>query len=1057
MNTLVDALRGACEKYKFTDKKLIVNNLQGGHQLLEGLAQLGKAWLNVTPVTPLQLAMDLAVPEIEEKGFSILSEGQILNLLDQELSKMVEDGRLNYFADLESDEGVAGIMMPTILELRAAGVKAQSIDSAAFVDLQKGKEIKDLLQAYEKRLQLDLLLDTAGIYMIAIDILFNNPKMVKDTLYLIPEQLDFNAQEFDFIEAYTDNSRLVLPEEPLYEGDPEKQGVVDSDLLKGLHFKAELSICSEADNYSTGLAYLEHPEEAPSDLGIIIELSRAYGPANEVNGLLQKLLRDNVKLDQVCVCYSDASVYVPLFYALAAQYELPVTFGEGYSTTFTRPGKMLEVLLNWLADNFLVNHLSQLFYSGLIDTDNPNYKVRALREAKIGWGYERYKVCLDEAVKKAEEKLEKQQAHEITDREGLSLATPEESAELEHYLQSRLENTQNTLKLIEEIFVTLPKPGPTPENMVDFPELCRGLASLIKDYSKVNGPDDAAAAESIIEALNDAALSYSDSLDLKMAVKRIRSRLSGLRVNASGSKPGYMHITSFNKGEWCQRFHTFIVGLQSGSFPGSGLQDPILLDQERQIINPKLPLKAMQPARNRMRLNRLLASRSGHLSLSYSSFSPVEARPTMPAASLLQVYRLTHKDPLADYTNLEKAMMAEQAVYYPSESTEALFINQWWLNIALLDRKLVIEPVAVRDCYPGLQEGFTATEKRSSNQFTIYDGQVIINPAEVDPTQNHNLTFSASRLEKLGNCPFAYFVQNILGVELPDDHEFRPGSWLDAPTRGHLLHQIYAEFLNNTKNVCLDPVKERALIRKIGCELIEACKALVPPPSEVVYEYEMKGLLKELETFWKVESKLRGDGYDPLYLEVPFGINRKDAIKKAGAGLINPVEIEVEQGFTFKLRGFIDRIDQVPGNPPSFGVWDYKTGSSYGYEESQYLNKGRHLQHALYAIAAEKILEETGLSNPVVSKGGYIFPTLRGEGRIYSRDQTKRPQLQSVLNKLFELLKSGTFCVTAEDRCAFCNYKDLCRVTSARQQIKKKLENQSNIMLNPWRELQLYE
>jgi ATP-dependent helicase/nuclease subunit B len=173
--------------------------------------------------------------------------------------------------------------------------------------------------------------------------------------------------------------------------------------------------------------------------------------------------------------------------------------------------------------------------------------------------------------------------------------------------------------------------------------------------------------------------------------------------------------------------------------------------------------------------------------------------------------------------------------------------------------------------------------------------------------------------------------------------------------------------------------------------------------------------------------------------------------------LPDPVEIEIEPGVMFKLRGIIDRIDQVPGDPPRYGVWDYKTGGTYGYQESQYLNKGRQLQHALYAIAAEKILEQAGLSSPVVSEGGYIFPTQKGEGITYSRDQRKRQQLLSALSRMFKLLSSGTFCVTDEDRCKFCDYQELCRVSSARQQIKVKLENQANSMLEPWEELQKYE
>ena len=1061
VNTLVDALREACEKHKFTSKKLIVDNLLGGHQLLEGAARSGAAWLNVTPVTPLQLATALATPELEKKGFSILSEGQILNLLDEELAKMRDDGRLIYFADLEGAEGLAGILMSAIIELRAAGLTAAVIKSAAFVDPQKGEEIKALLQAYEERLQLDQLADTADVYRVATALHKNRLKVADGTLYLIPGQLEFSALEYAFIEACTENARLVLPEEPVFKGDPEKQGQVDESLLKGLHFETKSSGKSVAVSYATGLAYLEHPQAAPSDPGIAIELSRAYGPANEVNDLLQKLLKDKVKLDQVRVCYTDASIYVPLFYSLAAQYGVPVTFGDGYSTVFTRPGKLLEGLLCWLADNFLVNHLSRLFYSGLIETDNPAYLVRTLRQAKIGWGYERYKVCLEEAVKKAEERLEKEQAQaeakvNAEDERGSAVAA-EDSEGTPDYRQFRLENAQRAKKLIEDIFAALPEPGPAPDNKVDFLKLCRGLARLIKDYAKVKSSDDAAAKEAIVAALEDAALSHNGSLELKAAVKRIRSRLSGLKINASGGKPGHLHLTAIGKGEWCPRTHTFIVGLQSGSFPGSGLQDPILLDGERQQISPHLMLKAMQPVRNRMRLNRLLASCRGHLYLSYSSFSPVEARPTMPAASLLQVYRLLNRKPEADYSELEKALSVDQAVYYPAEPDAALFINQWWLYLSLLDKKLAVEPAAIRDCFPGLQEGFVAAEQRKSDQFTAYDGQVTVDPAEVDPTENHDLTFSASRLEKLGNCPFAFFVQNMLGVELPDEQEYKPGSWLDVMTRGHLLHQIYAEFMNRVKGGRLEPEQEKVLIRQIGSELIEERKAEVPPPSEVVYKYEKQSLLNELETFLKVEKSLRDQGYSPLYLEAPFGIDNPQIIAKAGAGLPAPVEIEIEPGVAFKLRGIIDRIDQVLGDSPRYGVWDYKTGSTYGYQDNQYLNKGRQLQHALYAIAAEKILEQAGLSSPVVSEGGYIFPTQKGEGITYSRDQRKRQQLLSALSRMFKLLSSGTFCVTEEDRCKFCDYQELCRVSSARQQIKVKLENQANSVLEPWRELQKYE
>jgi ATP-dependent helicase/nuclease subunit B len=1055
VNTLLNALTEACRKHKFTAKKLVVDNLQGGHQLLEGMARSGEAWLNVTPVTPLQMAMELAGPELMQQGINILSEGQILHLLDEELTAMRDKGRLKYFARLEGDEGLAGILLPAILELRAAGIKAADINEAAFVDHQKGTEIKDLLQAYESRLQHGKQADTAAVYQAAADLLENYPACDPGTLYLIPEQLEFSAMEYAFIDACTKNGRIILPEEPLFDKAAAVAGKIKHSDLKGLHFEPKPSINSKDKGFNTALAYLEHPDAAPPDSAIAITISRAYGPANEVTYLLQQLRLQNIPLDQVRVCCTDAAVYVPLFYTLAAQYALPVTFGEGYAAAFTRPGKLLDGLLSWLAENYLANHLYQLFYSGLINTANPTYLVRTLRSAKIGWGYERYNACLKRAIEKAQKDIENYQARHNCLQTGAGTAAPAAAPDIPDYLKINLGNAKKAEQLIHAILNALPKPGPAPENKVDFPLLCSGLAKLIKDYARITVPEDAAAAETIIEALNDAALSYSGSLELKAAVKRIKRRLAGVRICASGSKSGHLHITGINKGEWAPRPYTFLVGLQSGSFPGSGLQDPILLDRERKQISPSLALRALQPSRNRLRLNRLLASCCGHLYLSYSSFSPVEARPTMPAASLLQVYRLLHQDPAADYTKLEKAL-ALQASYYPSDPAAALFIDQWWLYLALLDRKQAVDSAAVAACFSGIKAGLTAKNNRSSDQFTPFDGLIYVDPQVVDPTLNPKATLSASRLEVFGRCPFAFFVQTMLRVEPPDDYELKPGTWLDAATRGHLLHQIYAEFMNRVIGKRRDPKKEESLIRKIGSELIEARKTEVPPPSEVVYSYEKENLLKELDTFLKVEQAMRKDGYEPLYLEAPFG-TKPDAIKKAGAGLIDPVEIEIKNGRSFKLRGLIDRIDRIADNPPRYGVWDYKTGSTYNYEENQYLNSGSQLQHALYAIAAEKILEDTGITNPKVSIGGYVFPTLKGEGRLYIRDQSNRPELLSALSLMFKLIKAGTFCLTAEDRCAFCDYKIVCRAPAAREQVKVKLANQANQMLEPWKELQEYE
>ena len=87
------------------------------------------------------------------------------------------------------------------------------------------------------------------------------------------------------------------------------------------------------------------------------------------------------------------------------------------------------------------------------------------------------------------------------------------------------------------------------------------------------------------------------------------------------------------------------------------------------------------------------------------------------------------------------------------------------------------------------------------------------------------------------------------------------------------------------------------------------------------------------------------------------------------------------------IAGKIDRVDKA--DTDEYHVWDYKTGSSYSYEEDGYVCAGRQLQHILYAKVIENILKKT---NPgaKVTTCGYILPTEKGrssgKGCIFKRN-----------------------------------------------------------------------
>ena len=127
----------------------------------------------------------------------------------------------------------------------------------------------------------------------------------------------------------------------------------------------------------------------------------------------------------------------------------------------------------------------------------------------------------------------------------------------------------------------------------------------------------------------------------------------------------------------------------------------------------------------------------------------------------------------------------------------------------------------------------------------------------------------------------------------------------------------------------------------------------------------------------------------------------------------------------FRLRGRIDRVDR--SGPHEYEVWDYKTGSTWGFKEESYLNQGKHLQHALYAVAAEALLRKDLDKKAKVVRAGYFFPGHKGEGLRIEKSQLQRDELYEVLEDLFELLQNAVFPSSSDkDPCGVCKYHSIC-------------------------------
>ena len=1063
-NRLVFELAQTIRDYPTAEKVLVVPNLSAGQQLLEQVALAGVPWLGLRPATATNIASELVQVDLARQGLREVGEvtaGLLVEEALAEVGRSAAPGR-GYFARVAQTPGLVSAVYSSVIEVRLAGIRAGDLSSGHFVDPDKGREFVALLQGYERRLKERRLVDRADVLRLALDRrrdkAVGKPQGGDGPLYLIPAALPLRGLERALVEAVTRGRRRILGQDPVFG----LEAPAVCWLLRG-------SGTGEADPAPSGdaaasadrenpLSWLFDPAHAPA--AERISIFHANSTHNEVREVFRRILGAGAPLDQVELICTETDHYTRVIEGVARKLAVPVTFAEGVPVLTTRPGRAVMACLRWLATDWGADALRRALAAGDLEppTDEDGHRpsglafARTLRRLGIGWGRDRYLPALDAALREHEARVA--QAALVAQAEHPD-APPDPAA---------LQRKGRTLLLLKRWLVDLLEalPGP-PEALpeasgeVNLSDLCAGLAAILDRCAVIASDSDAAARQALRDRLTEAAdaprepqaaEASAGSMPMADAVQRVTALVTELRVGSSGPRPGHIHVTGWRRCGYAGRTQVFVLGLDEGRFPGAGLQDPVLLDEERQRISPDLPVAAERVKEKTFALALALAGLRGHVTFSYASFDPVEDRAVFPASILLQAYRLRQRRPEADYSELGRSLGAPVGCGPPAGDKEAstpLDPTDWWMGRIIDGDRLIPAAEAVRRLHPGLDQGLTAQEGRDSDSVTPYDGQIKPDPDSLDPRRNAELVLSASAIEKLGTCPLAYFFRYVLHVKPPDDLPYDPSRWLDALQRGRLLHDLFCRFLRELrqKGVSRPSPEHRDHLLRLAGQAIEEFRREVPPPGEQVFEYERQELLRSVELFLKLETSPEAVS-TPRYFELAFGFD--EPVPPGEVGQAEPVRIELGQGEAFQLCGRVDRVDRRDGigerDQHWYQVWDYKTGSAFGYEDEDYWKRGRQVQHALYAVAVEHVLRSQGTDPEArVITAGYLFPTEKGEGRRINRMQNRRGDAAAVLATLFDLAGAGTF-VAAEDGygCEICDYAEVCGGGEAAEQTRLKLE-----------------
>ncbi|MDI6830387.1 MAG: PD-(D/E)XK nuclease family protein [Actinomycetota bacterium] len=1029
LNRLTEELRRLCSGRPLEEKWLLAPSHRAGRQWLDAVTRSGTAVLNVRVMTVVGMALELAAPELERRGLTYAAGMRLELVLEDLISRRGVEG--GYLAGLAASPGLSGVMAASFRDLRMAGVKAGDLTPSCFEVTAKGEELASLLAAYEQRLASLALADLPDALRFAATRLREDPHALPPgCLVALP--------------AYMREGMPAL-ERALWEAVPEDRKVL-------LDYDRP---CVARDGDLTDaalLAWVDRPAEAPAPAGDgSVEFFRATGEANEVREVLRRCAASGIPFDEVEILHTDYQTYVPLIYEIChALWEdgedMPVTFAEGIPVRYSRPGRALAGWLSWVLEGFPQEALARMLEDGLLETEDGdgvrNFSVLAavLRSLPIGLGRERYGEVIRGELDRDPSPRERNGRFED--------GGDEEAGEREGSIPGRSSALRSLSSLLDALL------SPVPRDPGAASELLAAAEDFLSRRVRCTGELDEYARRKLLKGVRELSAGLRDcGTGAPDIVGRLRELADSSRVEGKSPRPGCLHVASLRGGGHSGRSHVFILGLDDGRFPGAGLQDPLLLDSEREAISDELPTAAGRMAAAMEDLARVMAGLRARVTMGYCCRDLEEDREMFPSQAVLSAYRIVSGNREAVQDDLLGALR-EPASFAPLRPGMCITETEWWIGRLCGDAPPPNAEEAVFAAYPHLGRGRTARLAREGEEFTDYDGFVPEAGAELDPARPDSPVFSASQLETLGRCPLEYFFAYVLGIRPPEEFVLDPSRWLEANEKGAVLHEVFGDFHRHLREEGRSPSLERDwdFLSGMLLDRLSLWERRKPPPNQEVARVEREEMLRTARIFL-MEDEIYCRENRPLYFEAAAGM------ESSGAG--NPIDrpeavrVDLPGGECIRVSGRMDRVDEL-GEPGSalFSVLDYKTGSAWGFDIAKPFMGGRRLQHYLYLAMAKELL---GRVHPraKVASFQYFFPSSREHGERVVWDAESLHDGPLVLACLREMLAGGCFPFTDDKNdVRFSDYLPAFGdVEALEKRCRERLAGTGNPALDPFRRL----
>ena len=517
----------------------------------------------------------------------------------------------------------------------------------------------------------------------------------------------------------------------------------------------------------------------------------------------------------------------------------------------------------------------------------------------------------------------------------------------------------------------------------------------------------------------------------------LEPRLRELVVAPSARRAGKVFVAKVDALRGLSFEVVFVPGLAEKLFPQKVVEDPLLPDAARVVVDRTLETNQERVAAERLSLRIAIGAARDAVVLSYPRLDSEQARPRVPSFYGLEVLRAA-EGRLAGFDELtrraEQGGAARIAWPAPRASIDAIDDAEHDLSViaALMERPLAeargaarflltFDPTDEADARRHLSRALRFRARRWIRKWTSADGLVEPIPEARLALGKHGFSqrsFSPTALQNFALCPYKFLLHTIHRLsprQTPEAIEE-----IDPLQRGKLVHEVMFELLSALQREgalplspsSFEPLRDRldALLDWIAERYHDDLSPAIPR----VWDDGVASMRADLRE-WLRRACESQDGWVPHRFELSFGLRDR----RAEDSHSQKEAVALDCGV--RLRGSIDLVEQNAQG--ALRATDYKTGKVRA-EQQSVVSGGKVLQPLLYALVLERMFPESKIDS-----GRLYYCTHAGgyEAIEIPLDTFARTTVADVVAVVADAIERGFLpAAPAERECEWCDYQVVC-------------------------------